>query len=217
MKNKTAILITTYCGGVASDLKRHMTKTICKRIKESNPELYICLVSHSTIDEDTQQYCDLFLYDADNSFQINGLPAKRPSHAVAELKLMWMGVKLLKSLNFTHFLKLTYDNNPAIDYSDLIMRCEETNNYLVTAKWYDHKSLATNMFYSDIEFFEKTLTMDCLPLLDHNIIECIWYYNVLSKGLMDNVCLHENYENFFEFELKHFCHYGGTHVEDYPF
>lgn len=210
---KSAILITAYCGGDTKDIKRHMTKTICQQIKQQNPELFICLVSHSTHDEATQENCDVFVYDKDNSFQIDGFPEHRlNNHGVAELRSIYLGVEVLKKKGFTHFLKLCYDNNPDLDFARLIEACENTNKELVTAKWYEEGSLGTNVFFSSIDFFEKTLGPDIIPLLEYNI-ENVWNHSVRTKGLINDVFLIEDYSNFLTFEIKHFSHYGGTQIE----
>ena len=68
------VLITSYCGGVNPQQKEHMTKTICKKIKEQG--LQVCLATHSPVDVETQKYCDIVVYDADNSFKYYGYPSR---------------------------------------------------------------------------------------------------------------------------------------------
>jgi len=214
---KTAILVTAYCGGETRDIKRHMTRTICQQIKQQNPELFVCLVSHSTHDEVTQENCDVFVYDKDNSFQIDGFPEHRlNNHGVAELRSIYLGLNVLKEKNFSHFLKLCYDNTPNINFSSLIEKCENTGKELVTAKWYEEGALGTNVFFSSIEFFEKTLGPDIIPLLEYNI-ENVWNHSVRTKGLIDDVCLNEDYLDFLGFEIKHHAHYGGSQLDVYPY
>ena len=48
------VLVTSYCGGVNPQQKEHMTRTICKKIKEQG--LPVCLATHSPVPVDIQEY-----------------------------------------------------------------------------------------------------------------------------------------------------------------
>ena len=128
----TAILITAYTGGNDPEYhscgdqeavmrKRMMTKTLVKYLKESG--YYICLSSHSTLDEETQNMCHSFIYDSDNRWQIDGIP-NRPNHGVAEMSAIQNGLNVLSRYGFKNVLKLCYDQHPDLDYTKLIKKFE---------------------------------------------------------------------------------------------
>ena len=124
----TAILITAYTGGNDPEYfktgndsvihqKRHMAKTLAKYLKETG--YYVCLSSHSTLDEETQRYCHSFIYDSDNRWQIDGVP-NRPNHGVAEMTAIHNGLNVLSRYGFKNVLKLCYDQHPDLNYKKLI-------------------------------------------------------------------------------------------------
>jgi len=89
----TAIIVTSYCGGNHQEAKRKMTKTLCKMLSEKDH--YVILATHSPIDSETQEYCDIFVYDKDNRFSFDGIPQRTTNHGVAELTLMRNAVNLI--------------------------------------------------------------------------------------------------------------------------
>lgn len=224
LKN-VAVIVTTYCGEPEVELKRHMTKTLVKTLSETG--CHVCLVSHTTIDEDTQQYCDSFIYDKDNSFKYNGLPIKHVNggHGIAELKSIVNAVNFLNRFpEIKYVLKVTYDVSPDLDYNDIITKCLSTNKKMVTAKWYeDNISLGTLMMFSEINFLKQVYSLDEIYRCDtlfHNIgadVEHMFFDSVRSKNLLHELIVFNNYKDFFGYDIKQYCHLGGSKVEDYPY
>lgn len=212
--NKTIVIVTTYCGGTHQVNKRHMTKTLCKNLKAQG--LDVCLVSHSPIDIETQSWCDLFVYDADNSFQQWGLPNRTDNHGVAELTSMWNAIAVIERKEYTHFLKVSYDNIPNLDYVDLIKKCEDTGKHLVTAKWGNNITLGSHMYYSSVDLFIDTCGPHILNRCDKDL-EYAWFDAVNEYHWMDNVHLIENYHDFLGHDIIQYCHAGGKIVDGYPY
>jgi hypothetical protein len=209
----TAIIVTTYCGGNYEAEKRRMTQTICKKLTEKGH--FVILTSHSMIDMETQSYCDLFVYDKDNRFSFDGVPQRTTNHGVAELTLMRNAVNLIPK-GFKYLLKMAYDNKPDLDYHDIIQKCKETGKKAVTAKWGNDLSLGTQMYFSEIEFFNQTLSMNELWRCEKDL-EYVWYDSVNEKGLLDQVHILDIYRNFFGHDVLQYAHAGGTHVDPYPY
>lgn len=208
------VLITSYCGGVNPQQKEHMTKTICKKIKEQG--LQVCLATHSPVDIETQKYCDLVVYDADNSFKYCGYPSRDNNHGVAELKSVWNAISILEKKGYTHFLKVAYDNIPTLDYVDLIQKCRDTKKDIVTAKWGNNVTFGFHMFYSNIDMFWDTCGESVVLKCDKDL-EYAWYDRTVEQGLMDFVHLIENYHDFLGHNIIQYCHAGGTIVDGYPY
>ena len=125
---KLIAIVTSYCGGKDAEQKTHMTKTLCKSLKEKGFD--VCLSTHSHVGLDIQQYCDIVTYDADNSFQINGVPKRNNYHGISELKLLAQASSISLLKDYTHTLKFTFDNSPDLDYIDTVsythLRAHET-------------------------------------------------------------------------------------------
>ena len=222
--HKVAIVVTTYTGGQESELKSRMTKTLCKRLSELrlfDLPFHVCLVSHSPIDIETQNYCHSFIYDADNSFQINGLPVDNLTHGMAELKSVHNAVNYLKRFGFTHFFKLTYDCDPTLDFVDIIKRavlvCEEQKKSMVCSGWGIKETIGFLMFYCKLDFFSEAFPLT-KPEVWHANFEMQSYNVVESLGLIDQVYQHHNtYDNFLGYQIRDFAHQGGTEFEQYNF
>jgi uncharacterized protein YacL (UPF0231 family) len=211
--NDTAIIVTSYCGGNFQEEKRKMTKTLCKMLSEKGH--YVILTTHSTIDAETQEYCDAFVYDKDNRFSFDGVPQRTTNHGVAELTLMRNAVKLIPN-QFKYLVKMAYDNKPDLDYIDIIQKCKETEKKAVTAKWGNNVTLGTQMYFSEIVFFNKTLSMDELHRCEKDL-EYVWFDSVKEKGLLDQVHILEMYRDFFGYNVLQYAHSAGTSVDHYPY
>lgn len=193
--HKAAIVIATYTGGEYSDVKASITKNLCKVISE-NASYYICLVSHSPIDIETQQYCNAFIYDSDNSFQINGLPKDKLTHGMAELTSMHNAVNYLQRLGFTHIFKLAYDCDSTLDYNELIQRCQYIcDNYdkrLISNGWGNKQiTVGTLAYYCEIDFFKQAFSLE-KPEVWHANFEMQVHKNICDLGLLDKVYLHSD-------------------------
>jgi hypothetical protein len=211
--NDTAIIVTSYCGGNFQNEKRKMTRTICKMLSEKGH--YVILSAHSPIDIETQNYCDLFIYDKDNRFSFDGVPQRTTNHGVAELTLMHNAVNLIPK-RFKYLLKMAYDNKPDLDYHDLIQKCKETGKKAVTGKWGNEISLGTQMYFSEIDFFNKTLSIDELYRCEKDL-EYVWFDSVKDKGLLDQVHTIDIYRDFLGHDVLQYAHAAGTFVDHYPY
>ncbi len=211
--NDTAIIVTSYCGGNFQEEKRKMTKTICKMLSEKGH--YVILTTHSPIDADTQNYCDVFVYDKDNRFSFDGIPQRTTNHGVAELTLMRNAVNLIPK-GFKYLLKMAYDNKPDLDYHDIIQKCKETGKKAVTAKWGNDVTLGTQMYFSEIEFFNETLSMNELHRCEKDL-EYVWYDSVKDKNLLGQVHILDIYRNFFGHDVLQYANAAGTSVDHYPY
>lgn len=211
--NDTAIIVTSYCGGNFQEEKRKMTRTLCKMLTEKGH--FVILATHSPIDIETQNYCDLFVYDRDNRFSFDGVPQRTTNHGVAELTLMRNAVALIPK-GFKYLLKMAYDNKPDLDYHDIIQKSKESGKKAVTAKWGNNVSLGTQMYFSEIEFFNQTLSMDELWRCEKDL-EYVWYDSVNEKGLLDQVHIHDIYRNFFGHDVLQYAHSAGTFIDPYPY
>lgn len=209
----TAIIVTTYCEGNFQQEKRKMTKTICKRLSDAGH--FVVLASHSIIDTDTQEYCDLFVYDKNNSFSFDGVPVRQTNHGVAELTSIHNALKILPD-NIKYFLKVAYDNQPDLDYHDLITKCKMTDKMAVTAKWGNDITLGTHMYFSNVEFYKQTLSLNELYRCEKDL-EYVWYDSVKDKNLLDEIHLIETYNDFLGHNIRQYAHSGGTFVEHYPY
>lgn len=211
--NDTAIIVTSYCGGNFQEEKKKMTKTICKMLSEKGH--FVILTTHSTIDTETQSYCDLFVYDKDNRFSFDGVPQRTTNHGVAELTLMRNAVKLIPK-GFKYLLKMAYDNKPDLDYHDIIQKCKETGKKAVTAKWGNDITLGTQMYFSEIEFFNQTLSMNEIWRCEKDL-EYVWFDSVKDKNLLDQVHILDIYRNFLGHDVLQYAHSAGTFVDPYPY
>jgi hypothetical protein len=212
MQNDTAIIVTSYCGGNFEAEKRKMTRVICKRLFEAGH--HVVLASHSTIDEETQKYVHAYVYDSNNSFQINGLPNRTTNHGVAELTSVHNALKFLG--DFKYFMKVTYDNKPDLDYHDVIAKCKQTGKKAVTAKWGNNVTYGTQMYFTEIDFFNRTLSLNEVSRCDKDL-EYVWFDSIGDLGLHDDVCLLENYHNFMGQDVLQYSHSAGTSVDRYDF
>jgi hypothetical protein len=201
----TAILVTVYTGGNDPDYfncgddsviqhKRHMAKTLAKYLQKSG--YYVCYSSHSTIDEETQKYCHLVIYDSDNRWQIDGVPA-RPNHGVAEMSAIINGVNVLSRHGFKNVLKLCYDQHPNLDISKLVNKFESMNKKLITLQ--DAYGIGTLSFFSDIEFLKTTLSMKEIYRLNEPV-ERGWLASIREKGLEHELYGYSSYSEMLEFD-----------------
>lgn len=221
--NDTAIIVTTYCGGNHEQDKRKMTNTICKNLSKAGH--FLVLASHSPIDMETQNYCDIFIYDKDNSFYFNGVPKKHirnyqgyimdGNHGVAELTSTHNGIKALPK-RFKYFLKLTYDLSPEVNYHDIIEKCKNTGKKMVTSRWGNDITLGTMMHFCEIDFFNETLSMNDLYRCEKDL-ENVWFDSIGDRNLFDKIHILDSYENFFGYNIIQYANLGGNVMTHYPF
>ena len=146
----TAVLITSYTGFKNPEIKRMMLNSLVNHLDDG--VTFICVASHSPVDVETQNHCNLVIYDPNNSWQICGIPY-RPNHGVAELTSIHNGINALKRFGFKYILKQCFDVCPVVNYNTMINKCKAMNKKLVTYE--NATDLGTLMFFSEIEFFEK--------------------------------------------------------------
>ena len=221
----TAILITAYTGGndpeyyncgdeTVVQSKRKMAKTLVKYLRQT--DYYICLSSHSILDEETQSYCHSYIYDSDNRWQIDGVP-NRPNHGVAEMTAIHNGLNVLSRYGFKNVLKLCYDQHPDLNYPKLIQKFESMNAKLLTYKspW----DLATLCFFANIQFIKDTFSMKEIYRCE-GPVERAWFDSVTEKGLMYQVHGYSSYDEMLELppnSVHHFASLPGNVISEYNY
>lgn len=211
--NKTAILVTAYCGGndpeffsngteEDNQLRHHMARTLASYLKKTN--YYICYSSHSALDVELQKHCNSFVYDADNSWQINSLP-RRPNHGVAEMTAIVNGLMMLKIKGFEQVLKLSYDQTPTINYEATIERCQKTNKKMATYEAPTDYGMMS--FFGNIDFIIDTLPLDQLWRCE-GAVERAWKERIVNDGLQSNVHGFKTYEEMFDVPRGTIYHYS---------
>jgi hypothetical protein len=214
MNEDTAVVVTAYCDGQNPEEKRKMAKTLVKSLKEKGH--YVCMTTHSVLDEETQSYCDAYLYDKNNPWQINGQPT-RPNHAVAELILMHTANDFVQKYGFKNVFKMTFDLSPNLDVHEIINRSKSKNKRLVTCR--NNTDLGTLCFFSDVGFLRETFQMDQIhrisPATNYSV-EPTWYQLVLEKGLIDETCdeypLYHDFLNIPHDEPMHYSEVDDVHL-----
>ena len=223
----TAILITAYTGGNDPEYfktgndsvihqKRHMAKTLAKYLKETG--YYVCLSSHSTLDEETQRYCHSFIYDSDNRWQIDGVP-NRPNHGVAEMTAIHNGLNVLSRYGFKNVLKLCYDQHPDLNYKKLIGKFESMNKKLITLQ--DAYGVGTLCFFADIKFLKDTLSMNEIWRCE-SAVERAWLGSIRDKGLENQLYGYSSYDEMLELPSGSPHHFAslqqdGTVINEYNY
>ena len=186
MNEDTAVIVTAYCDGDNSDQKKLMCKTLVKALKEKGH--YVLITSHSILDAETQEYCDAYIYDKYNPWQINGQP-ERPNHACAELLAMYSAIEFLRKYGFKYIFKMTFDLSPKLDVHEIINRSKSKQKRLVTCR--NSTDLGTLCFFSDINFLGETFQMHEVNRINPSTnysVEPTWYQLVKEKGLLDETC-----------------------------
>lgn len=225
ISKNTAILITAYTGGndpayhscgddTAVMRKRMMTKTLMRYLKQSG--YYICLSSHSTLDEETQNMCHSFIYDSDNRWQIDGVP-NRPNHGVAEMSAIQNGLNVLSRYGFSNVLKLCYDQHPDLNFVKLINKFESIDKKLITLQ--DSYGVGTLCFFADIQFVKDTFSMNEIWRCE-GAVERAWLSSIRDKGLEDHIYGYSTYEEMLELPLgsvHHFASMEGNKLHDYNY
>jgi hypothetical protein len=211
MTFQVPIIITAFNGEPNLALKRHMTKTMVKHLKER--DMFVCLASHSTHDEETLSYCDVFIYDKDNSFPRH----YSGGHGIAELRSIYNAIAILKQKGFTSFIKATFDLDPSMDFKFIAEKSIETGKEAVTTFWgHSTNTLSTMLFYSKIDFFERTLSMDEANS-HHSLLETVWFKSLMNKGCMSQILVTNPYEpGLFGLNTGYINHSaaGGTILEN---
>jgi hypothetical protein len=223
----TAILITAYTGGNDPEYfktgndsiihqKRYMAKTLAKYLKETG--YYVCLSSHSTLDEETQRYCHSFIYDSDNRWQIDGVP-NRPNHGVAEMTAIHNGLNVLSRYGFKNVLKLCYDQHPDLNYKKLIGKFESMNKKLITLQ--DAYGVGTLCFFADIQFLKDTLSMNEIWRCE-SAVERAWLGSIRDKGLENQLYGYSSYDEMLELPQGSPHHFAslqqdGTVINEYNY
>jgi len=225
MQNDTAILITSftgYPGDSNNEIKKLMEHTLCRNM--FNAGHFVCLASHSPVALRTQIFCHRTIFDADNSWQIKGVP-QRPNHGVAELTSIHNGLGVLKRMGFKYILKQCFDVCPVVDYHDMIncsrSLCQTLDKKLLTYE--NDTDVATLMFFAEIDFFEKTLSLDEIWRFNA-AIERGWKDSIREKGLLKYV-QGFNYDDWNRWiglrpgEELHYSHFreDGNLIHPYPF
>jgi len=217
MTNKTAMLVTAYFGEEFPEIKQRMTKTLCSKLKDLG--FFVCLSSHTPVCEDLQKYCDIFIYDKDNSFKINGIPENSTgNHGVSEFKSIYNGLNVLQRFNFDSIFKLAYDTNPNIDFIYVLEKCKKLNKKVVTSLWFQNQlTLGTTFFYTDIDFFYNSFPIEEVYRFTE-LFEGAWYKALIEKELLHEIYRFTTYEEFVEASPIEYCHGAGTLFNNsYPF
>ena len=192
-----------------------MAQTLCQSLHKQG--LYVCLASHSTIDQTTQAYCDYFIYDSNNSFQLNGRPNRTDNHGVAEFNLIHSAAQHLKQKGFTAFFKVCFDNPPDIDYQRLVEQCQSTGKKMVAPHYLDNiRSLSTMAFYSEIEFFEPILNAAEINYFE-DYTEAAFYRSINDKQQIANVHIADANDNFFGCNFMDYSRANAECDKKYPY
>lgn len=146
-------------------------------------------------------------------------------YGIAELKSMHNAINALQKYpHIKNILKLCYDSapHPHTNYIKLIERAKLTKKKLCTPKlreqfdwdWVREKkgiapkgSLGTHAFFTDIEFFRQTLSLDEVYRYDTAVVpwlECVWYDSIKDKKLLDDVHIAESFWNFMGETIKQY-------------
>jgi hypothetical protein len=207
MNEDTAVIVTAYCDGDNSDQKKLMCKTLVKSLKEKGH--YVILSSHSILDTETQSYCDAYIYDQYNPWQINGHP-ERPNHVCAEMLAIHSAIDFVRKYDFKYIFKMCFDLSPNLDVHEIINRSKSKQKRLVTCR--NAIDLGTLCFFSDIDFVGETFQMNELYRINHSThysVEPAWYQSVDEKGLLDETCAdYPLYHDFLNIPHNEPMHYS---------
>jgi hypothetical protein len=174
------------------------------------------LSSHSTLDEETQNYCHSFIYDSDNRWQIDGVP-NRPNHGVAEMTAIHNGLNVLGRYGFKNVLKLCYDQHPDLNYPKLINKFESINKKLVTLQ--DNYGVGTLCFFGDIQFVKDTFSMNEIWRCE-GAVERAWLGSIRDKELTEQIHGYSTYDEMLELPpgaVHHFASMDGNKLHDYNY
>ena len=193
------------CGDAATvEKKKKMTKTLSKHLMSFG--YYVCISSHSRLDEETQENCHAFLYDSHNCWQIDGIPST-PYYGVAEMTATHNAINYLESLGFKKFFKLCYDENPTLDYGKLIQKFDSYDKKLVTFKNSD--TLGSMAYFCEIDFYRKTSSINEIYRLNNSLaIERMWFDSIQDKGLWNDVHGFGCYYDMLELDRNLPLHYS---------
>jgi hypothetical protein len=224
----TAIVITTYCEEPDKQLKLHMTKKLAQSMIKSNHVVVIASHSCLPVDIQEQCDLYVYDNDNLPHVNGIPKKATKPFtkwdpktgcmnsyYGIAELKSMHNAINALKKYpHVKNILKICYDSSPAVNHLSIIQKSKLTKKKLVTPQlrdnweWVGVKSalgvyptgnLGTHAFWVDIEFLQKTLSLDEVYRYDTDPVpwlECVWYNSVKEKKLLNEVYLAESYMNF---------------------
>jgi len=185
MDKKVAILVTTYCD---NDVRNFMTETILEKFSKTG--YYICLTSHTPVNDKIIKYCNSFIYDSDNSMHVDGRETMT-RNTPPETSCVQEGLDFLLSKGFTHVFKTNYDVNPSIDVRKIIETHSQSDKKLITMT--DDKHCAMLAFFGEIEFIKNTWNYDMLRSYGYdNIAEHAWRKYIIEKGLIDQVSTEYN-------------------------
>jgi hypothetical protein len=214
------IVVTAYCAGEQAELKVRMAEKLCEELSKTGH--YVCLATHSPLPERVQMFCDGYVYDSDNSFQIDGQPTENLSHGLAEMKSIHNALNYLERFGFTEFFKVTYDADPKLPYSTIIERAqyvmETTKKSFICSGWGNSETIAALMFYSTIDFYRKISSLKT-PEKWKSCFEVNWYLNAKELGVLDDIhmCHIRLYDDFLGFSIRDYSHQGGTEIDAYPY
>jgi hypothetical protein len=217
---KTAIIVTAYCDGESSETKIRMAEKLCEQLNKLG--CYVCLTSHSMLPVSVQKHCNAYIYDSDNDFHINGIPAENRTHGMAEIKAIHNAVNYLERFGFTEFFKLTYDCDPYLPYNVMIERSQyiidSHNKSMICSGWGNSETIAALLFYSKIDFFRKITSLDT-PEVWQSCFEVNWYNNAKNLNALDQIYQSHIrlYDDYLGFQIRDYSHQAGTEVENYPY
>ena len=244
-----AIVITAYCTEPDLTEKLHMTKKLCESFKNSKHIIVLAshspmpvdiqkLVDIYIYDKDNSFHWNGIPTKALNPYMKwnDETGALNAYYGVAELKSVHNAIHALQKYpNVKSILKLAYDESPNTNHHSIIERAKKTKKPAVLAclrerdQWTTRMtaegtapngSFGTHVFYCDIEFFKKTLSMEEIHRFDTEIIpwlEVIWYASVEEKNLLNEVYIAEGYHNYMGEAIDQYNDSSGVGTEIYPF
>ena len=244
-----AIVITAYCAEPDLVDKIYMTRKLCESLKKTKHVLVLAshspmpveiqkLVDIYIYDKDNsfhwngvpEKALKPYMKWNDETGALNAF------YGVAELKSVHNAIHALqKYSNVKSILKIAYDESPKVNHEKIIERAKKTKKPAVLAtlrekdQWNPlmaEKGIApdgafgTHIFYCDIEFFQKTLSMDEIHRYDTETVawlEVIWFSSIQEKNLLNDVYIAEGYHNYMGEDIDQYNDSSGAMTELYPF
>ena len=244
-----AIVITAYCTEPDLKQKLHMTKKLCETFKNSPHPIVLAshspipvdiqnLVDIYIYDKDNSFYWNGIPKASQNPYMKwnDATGALNAYYGVAELKSVHNAINSLRKYsNVKSILKIAYDEAPNVNHHAIIERAKKTKKPAVLANLIEKHnwtkklvdsgtapagSFGTHIFYCDIDFFQKTLSMEEITRYDTESVpwlEVIWYSSIKEKNLLNDVYIAEGYYNYMGEGIDQYNDSSSLESEIYPF
>lgn len=244
-----AIVVTAYCAEPDLVRKIHMTKKLCQSFKDSPHVVVLAshspmpieiqeLVDIYVYDKDNQFHWNGFPKGALKPYMKfdERTGALVAYSGIAELKSVHNAIHALQKYpNVKSILKVAYDESPKVDHHSIITKAKKTKKRAVLATLRERNtwnpkmlaenniprgSFGTHIFYSDIDFFQETLSMEEIHRYDTEVVpwlECIWYSSIADKNLLKDVYNAGEYYNYMGETIFQYNDSSISETDIYPF